>query len=143
MHAGACYAQEADPRRQAAIATDGSVSPASGRGVGAAPRAPDDVGSRAHSLDRVTGLRAQGVEIVVERLTDHPALAHLDHGGKGQVQATVGRWKTKPRSREGSPKTTPVDIVVAFDDFAFVADLALGERGEARRVTGSNRLSAL
>jgi hypothetical protein len=108
MHAGACYAQEADPRRQAAIATEGSVSPASGRGVGAAPRAPDDVGSRAHSLDRVTGLRAQGVEIVVE------------------VQATVGRWKTKPRSREGSPKTTPVDIVVAFDDFAFVADLLSG-----------------
>jgi hypothetical protein len=74
----------------------------------------------------MTGLRAQRVEIVVERLTDHPALAHFDHSHKWQVQATVGRGKSKPRSRQGPPKTTPMDIVVAFADFAFVADVLSG-----------------
>src|SRR5262245_315672 len=120
-----------------------SLRPLSGNRLGACPRAPDDIGSRAHRLDCVTGLRAQGVEIVVERLSDHPALAHLDHSRKGQVQATIGRWKTEPRSRQRPAKTTPVDIVVGFDDFAFFADLAVGECSEARRVTGSDRLSAL
>src|SRR5262249_11336966 len=133
------------PRRsqQTTSGSPSSLRPVSRSGVGAGPRAPDRVRSRAHSRDPETGVGPQGVAISEQRPPQHPALAHLEHAPEGQVQAQVGRWKTEPRSRQGPPKATPVDIVVGLDDFAFVDNLAVRERGEARRVTGSDRLLAL
>src|SRR5262245_30525949 len=111
--------------------------PSSGRG------AADVVGGDAHGPDRVTGLCAERVQIVIERLAHHLAVAHLDHRGELEIEAPMGGWQAEPGSGHGGLEAAPVHVDVAVHRLAVVDDLAVRKGGKARRVPGGHRLPPL